>query len=151
MFKPLTLILNHNSNNVPLEGLGHRLIIAPRNLQHEVFVEIICDLIDGIDSGSKLILLLSADVEDSVGVLAPLGFYKVPYPFDRVEFTTLRRKKLTHEPFVIKLLFDYLTVVDTEVVHDHDTLVKGVDLLECLYEGQERIDCVGTHKNLSKH
>ena len=55
------------------------------------------------------------------------------------------------KPFVIKLLFDYLTVVDTEVVHDHDPLVKGVNPLKLFDEGEERIDGVAAHKNLCKH
>ena len=76
-----------------------------------------------------MILLLSADVEDSVGVLAPLGLDQVPDPLNGVELAALRRKELALKPPIVKLLFDYLTVVDTEFVHDHDTLVKGIDLL----------------------
>ena len=132
-------------------SISHRLIIASRNLQNEVFFEIICDLIDGIDSGSKLILLLSADIEDSVGVLAPLGLYEVPYTFYRIELATLRRKKLTHEPSIIELVLHDLAVVDREVVHHHDTLMQGVDLLERLDEGEERIHRIGPNENLCKH
>ena len=80
-----------------------------------------------------------------------MGLDEVPYLLNGVELTALRREELAGEPFVVKLLFDYLAVVDAEVVHDHDTLVKGVDLLKCLYEGQERIHCIAPNKNLCKH
>ena len=67
-----------------MEDLGHRLVVATGDLQHEVCIEVLRDLVDGIDSGSELILLLSADVEDPVGVLAPLGLNEVSYPLDGV-------------------------------------------------------------------
>ncbi len=71
-----------------------------------------------------------------------MGLYEVPDPFDGVELATLRREELAAEPFVIELLLHDLAVVDAEVVHHHDSLMKGVDPLERLDEGEERIDCV---------
>ena len=59
-----------------------------------------------------------------------------------VELTALRRKELVHKPFIIELLLHDLAVVDAEVVHHHDSLMQGVDPLERLDEGEERIDCV---------
>jgi len=139
------------SNDVPLDCLGHLLVVAPGDQAHEVLIESICDLVDGVHCSDQLILLLESDVEDPVGVLAPLALYQIPYPLDGVELAALRRKELVHEPFAIKLVFDNLAVVDAEDVHDHYPLQQGVDPLQLLDEGQEGIDCVGTHKNLSKH
>jgi hypothetical protein len=62
IFKLTLNIINIASNDIPLEGLGHRLIIAPRNFQHQVFVEVGSNFIDGIDSRYQLILLLAGDV-----------------------------------------------------------------------------------------
>ncbi len=134
-----------------MEGLGHRLIVAPGNLAHEVFVQVVSDLIDGVHCGHELVLLLPGNVEDPEAVPAPFALHNVPYPFDRVQLTTLRRKKLTHEPFVIELVLHDLAVVDREVVHHHDTLLKGVDPLERFNEGQERVHCIGPNENLCKH
>ena len=132
----LTTLIKY-SNNVALEGLCHRLVVAPGDLLHEVCIEVLSNFVYGINSGNKLIFLLSADIEDSKGVLAPLGLDEVPYSFNGVELATLWREELAGKPFVIKLVFDYLAVMDREVVHDHDTPVKGVDLLKLLDERQE--------------
>ncbi len=110
-----------------MEGLGHRLVITAGDLQHQVFVQVVGDLVDGVNSGNQLVLLLSGDVEDPEGVLAPLALDQVPDPLDRVELTTLRREELAGEPFVIELVLYYLAVVDREVVHHHNTFMKGVD------------------------
>ena len=120
--------INITSNDVPLEGLGHRLVVAAGDLQHEVLVEVGSYLINGVDSRYQLVLLLSADIEDSVGVLAPLGLNQVPYFFNRIQLTALRREELAQKPSAIELLLDDLAVVDAEVVHHHDTLMQGVDL-----------------------
>ena len=58
-----------------------------------------------------------------------MALEEVPHLLDGIELTTLRRKELMYKPSVIELLLHDLAVVDREVVHDHDTLVKGVDLL----------------------
>ena len=55
------------------------------------------------------------------------------------------------EPSVVKLLFDYLAVVDAEVVHHHDAFVQGVDPLECFDKRQEGIYGVASKENLRKH
>jgi len=115
--------LNKTSNDVPLEGLGHRLVVAAGDLLHEVRIEVLSDLVDGIDSGSKLILLLSADIEDPVGVLAPLALNEVPYLLNRVQLAALQSKELVDEPFVVELLLDDLAVVDAEVVHHNNPLM----------------------------
>jgi hypothetical protein len=80
-----------------------------------------------------------------------LTLYEVPDLLDRVELTTLRRKKLTHEPFVIELVLHDLAVVDREVVHHHNALLQGVDPLEGLNEGQEGIHRVAPKEYLCKH
>ena len=134
-----------------MQGLGHCLVVAPRNLQHEVLIEILSDLIYGIDSCLELILFLPCDVKYPVAVPTPFTLDNVPYSFDRVQLTTLRRKKLTHEPFVIELVLHDLAVVDREVVHHHDTLLKGVDPLERFNEGQEGIHGIAAQENLCKH
>ena len=85
-----------HSKNIPKQGLGHRLVVAPGDLLNEVLIKIVGDFIIGVNSGDQLVLLLSGYIKNSKGVLPPLAFNEVPYPFDRVEFTTLRRKKLTH-------------------------------------------------------
>ena len=80
-----------------------------------------------------------------------MGLYEVPYPFYLIELTTLRIKKLTHEPSIIELFLYNLAVVDREVVHHDYSLMQGVDPLECLDEGEEGIDGVTTHENLCKY
>jgi hypothetical protein len=132
MYLSLTLTLNHNltSNDVPLEGLCHCLVVATSNLAHEVFVEIVSHFFDRVNSSHKLVLFLPGDVENAVKEFflhCPLIRFQTS--LNGVELTALRRKKLVHEPFGIKLVFDNLAVVDTEVVHDHDPLLKGVDPL----------------------
>lgn len=64
--------INIISNDVPLEGLGHRLVVAAGDLKHQVFVEVGSYFIDSVHCGHELILLLTRDVEDSIGVLSPL-------------------------------------------------------------------------------
>jgi hypothetical protein len=56
--------------------------------------------------------------------------------------TALRRKELVAEPSVVKLLLHDLAVVDAEVVHYHNTFVKGVNSLKLFDERQKGIDCV---------
>jgi len=82
----LTLTLNHNikSNDVPLEGLGHRLVVAAGDLTHQVLIEVVGDFVDGIDCRYELVLLLTGDVEDPKGVLSPLALNQVPYSFNGV-------------------------------------------------------------------
>ena len=54
--------LNKTSNDVPLEGLSHRLVVAAGDLAHEVFVHVLGNFFNGIDSRYQLILLLAGDV-----------------------------------------------------------------------------------------
>ena len=67
--------INHKSNDVPLEGLSHRLVVAAGDLKHEVFVQVARDLIDGIHCGHELIFLLSSDVKDSEAIPSPFPFH----------------------------------------------------------------------------
>jgi hypothetical protein len=48
-----------------------------------------------------LVFLLSSDIKNSIGVLAPLGLFEVPDFLNGVEFTNLRRKELVNEPSAI--------------------------------------------------
>ncbi len=41
--------INIISNDVPLEGLSHRLVVAAGDLAHEVFVEVAGDFVDSIN------------------------------------------------------------------------------------------------------
>ena len=125
-----------------MQGLGHRLVVATGDLQYEVFVEVLGDFVDGINSGNKLILLLPRIIKDPIGILSPLGLYEVPYPFYRVELTALWREELAGEPFIVKFLLHNLAVVDAEVVHHNYAFMQRVDPLELFDEGEERIDCV---------
>jgi hypothetical protein len=54
--------INITSNDIPLEGLRHRLVVAAGDLLHEVLVEVLGDFIDGIDSGYELIFLLPRNI-----------------------------------------------------------------------------------------
>ncbi len=96
--------------------------------------EIAGNFIYRIHSGHELVLLLPCDVENPIGVLPPLAFDNVPYFLYGVELTTLRRKKLTHEPYVIELVLHDLAVVDLEVFHHHNPLLQWVNSLERLNE-----------------
>ena len=95
-----------------MEGLGHRLVVAAGDLLHEVLVEVLCDFFDGFHSSKQLILFLPCDVEYPVAVPAPFTLDNVPYPLNGVQLTTLGRKKLVHEPSVVKFFRDDLAVVD---------------------------------------
>ena len=109
-----------------MEGLSHRLVITAGDLQHQVFVQVVGDLVDGVNSGNQLVLLLSGDVEDSEGVLAPLALDQVPDPLDRVELTTLRREELIVKELVVEFLLNQRAVMHREVVHDNNSFLKGV-------------------------
>ena len=117
-----------------MQGLGHRLVVAASDLLHGVGVELLGDSIDCIDRLSQLVVLLLGNVQDPIGVPAPLCLHEVPYLLNWIEFTALWRKVLKDEHAVVELLFDSLAVMCREVDHHHDPLLLLIDLLECLNE-----------------
>ena len=118
-----------NSNNIPLEGLSHRLVVAAGDLQHEVLVHVGSDFIDSIHCCDELILLLTGDVEDSIGVLSPLALDQVPYPLDGVVLGAVGDIVDCLDPLGFHVGSDQLAAVKRGVIHKDRQVCQRILLL----------------------
>ena len=134
-----------------MQGLDHRFVVKTSDPSHQILVEAFSDAVYCIYRGLKLLLLLLGDVQDPVGVPPPFSLDDVPDSFDRVQLAALWWEELVVEPRVVELLLHNPAVVDGEIIHDDDSFLKGMDLLQLLDERQEGVDGVAAQENLSKH
>ncbi|MFM7729312.1 MAG: hypothetical protein ACKO7B_21615, partial [Flavobacteriales bacterium] len=108
-------------------------------------VDAICNTLNPVNSGSNLVVLLLAHIEDHVGGLAPLALYHVPYLLNRIQSAALWWEELRRE-IIVEVGQQELGVVHLQVVHDYDRLALLALLLQCNEEGEERVDGVATNE-----